>query len=208
MICDLRFAICSSRGNEALTENREWVRDSLRRLLLVVCVVIAPSAFGFEGRINAVMIRGNQTDALLYTVDTNFLRVEMTATNRPNPVDILDRNTGELTLLFPNNRSFVRLKPDGGKFIRHPARFSANACPDFRPALARSRHRPVCPRCRTRPRLKASARQIFRECLQCPLCHNCRPCRICRRELALDPRPAVLQCPPCRERQAVCPRCR
>ena len=72
---------------------------------------ILHSAFGFEGRINAVMTRGSQSDALLYTVGTNFLRVEMTATNWPNPVDILDRNSGELTLLFPNNRSFVRLKP-------------------------------------------------------------------------------------------------
>ena len=206
MICDLRFAICSSRGNEALTENREWVRDSLRRLLLVVCVVIAPSAFGFEGRINAVMIRGSQTDALLYTVGTNFLRVEMTATNRPNPVDILDRNTGELTLLFPNNRSFVRLKPATENssatppgFPHMPAGLPPGVGPQSPPQFARHAD---C------PRLKASARQIFRECLRCPLCHNCRPCRICRRELALDPRPAVLQCPPCREWQAVCPRCR
>ena len=35
----------------------------------------------------------------------------MTATNWPNPVDILDINPGTLTLLFPNNRSFVHLKP-------------------------------------------------------------------------------------------------
>ena len=68
------------------------------------------SATAFEGRINAVMTRGSQSDSLLYTAGTNFLRVEMTATNWPNPVDILDRNSGELTLLFPNNRSFVRLK--------------------------------------------------------------------------------------------------
>ena len=79
------------------------------------------SAFGFEGRINAVMTLFNQSHALLYTVDTNFVRVEMTATNRPNPVDILDRNTGELTLLFPNNRSFVRLKNEGGAGSPLPA---------------------------------------------------------------------------------------
>jgi hypothetical protein len=69
------------------------------------------SAFAFEGRINAVITRGNQATPLLYTVGTNFVRVEMTATNWPNPVDILDRNSGELTLLFPNNRSFVHVKP-------------------------------------------------------------------------------------------------
>jgi hypothetical protein len=81
-------------------------------------LAIGTNALAFEGRINAVTTRGSQTDALLYTVGTNFLRVEMTATNSdksragwPNPVDILDRNSGELTLLFSNNRSFVRLKP-------------------------------------------------------------------------------------------------
>jgi hypothetical protein len=72
-------------------------------------VALASTAVAFEGRIHAVMIRGNQTDALLYTVGTNCLRVENTATNWPNPVDILDRNSGALTLLFPNNRSFVRV---------------------------------------------------------------------------------------------------
>lgn len=89
------------------------------------------SAFGFEGRINAVMTWFNQSHALLYTVDTNFVRVEMTATNSdksragwPNPVDILDRNSGELTLLFPNNRSFVRLQGGG---VHAPSRVPADA---------------------------------------------------------------------------------
>ncbi len=74
-------------------------------------LAIGTNALAFEGRINAVMARGSQSDVLLYTVGTNFLRVENTATNWPNPVDIVDRNTGGLTLLFPHNRSFVRLKP-------------------------------------------------------------------------------------------------
>jgi hypothetical protein len=77
----------------------------------VLNVAFCISTSAFEGHINAVMTRGSHSDALLYTVGTDFLRVEMTATNWPNPVDILDRNSGELTLLFPNNRSFVRLKP-------------------------------------------------------------------------------------------------
>jgi hypothetical protein len=71
----------------------------------------ARSTIAFEGRINAVITQDNETNALLYTVGTNFLRVEMTATKWPNPVDILDRNSGALTLLFPHNRSCVRLKP-------------------------------------------------------------------------------------------------
>ena len=106
MICDLRFT--------RARPERGW----LVMATVVASFFILHSAVAFEGRINAVMIRGSQSDALLYTVDTNFLRVEMTATNSdqsragwPNPVDIFDRNSGELTLLFPNNRSFVRLKP-------------------------------------------------------------------------------------------------
>ena len=85
----------------------------LQRVLPIMgCLAaLASTAVAFEGRINAVMIQGNQTNALLYTVGATSLRVEMTVTNWPNPVDILDINSGTLTLLFPNNRSFVHLKP-------------------------------------------------------------------------------------------------
>jgi Domain of unknown function (DUF4412) len=83
----------------------------IKILIIASSFFIFHSAFAFEGRIAAVMTRGGQTDALLYTVATNFLRVENIATNWPNPVDIVDLNSGELTLLFPNNHSFVRFKP-------------------------------------------------------------------------------------------------
>jgi len=82
--------------------------------IIAACVSIlfhSSSALAFEGRIYSVIIRGNETNALLYTVGTNSLRVEMTATNWPNPVDILNRTSGALTLCFPNNRTFVHLKP-------------------------------------------------------------------------------------------------
>jgi hypothetical protein len=69
------------------------------------------AAAAFEGRINAVMTQGRQTNAMLYTVGANLLRVEMTATNWPNPVDVLDLQSGALTLFFPLNRSFMHLKP-------------------------------------------------------------------------------------------------
>jgi hypothetical protein len=105
MIYDLRFTIYQS------------IHKPLRVLklagvALASTFILQPSSLqAFEGRINAIITQGNQTQALLYTVGTNFLRVEMTATNWPNPVDILDRKSGALTLLFPHNRSFVRLKP-------------------------------------------------------------------------------------------------
>src|SRR5271167_3098106 len=84
----------------------------LQRVLPIMgCLAaLTSTTVAFEGRIHAVMIQGNQTNALLYTVGTTSLRVEMTATNWPNPVDILDINSGTMTLLFPNNRSFVHVK--------------------------------------------------------------------------------------------------
>ena len=88
-----------------------WVLK-IASLVLASSFILHPSYVpAFEGHIQATMAQGNQTNAMLYTVGTNFVRVEMTATNWPDPVDILDCNSGELTLLFPNNRSFVRLKP-------------------------------------------------------------------------------------------------
>ncbi|PWU16934.1 MAG: hypothetical protein C5B50_12305 [Verrucomicrobia bacterium] len=89
-------------------------------LALTACTIAcsAPAAPGFEGIINAVTKQGNETNALLYTVGANSMRLELTAASSdesratfPKPVDIVDRQTGVLTLLFPHNRSFVRLKP-------------------------------------------------------------------------------------------------
>ncbi len=85
------------------------------RILKIITALIPPlmvagRLHAFEGRITAVIMRGDESTPLLYTVGTNSLRVEMTDTNRPNPVDILDRQTGALTLLFPHNRSYLRLK--------------------------------------------------------------------------------------------------
>jgi hypothetical protein len=64
----------------------------------------------FEGHINAVTSRGGLQVALLYVVSTNFLRVEMVDTNRPGTVDILDRGSGTVTLVFPQRQCFTRLK--------------------------------------------------------------------------------------------------
>ncbi|HEX4348965.1 MAG TPA: DUF4412 domain-containing protein [Verrucomicrobiae bacterium] len=79
-------------------------------LLLLTLNSHLSQAFAFEGRITAALTQSGQVTLVLYTVDTHFLRVENTATNWPNPVDILNRGTGELTLLFPHNRKFTRIK--------------------------------------------------------------------------------------------------
>ena len=111
MILDLQF--------------RTWFERAALALLLSTLNHQFSIAFAFEGRINVVMARGGQSEGLLYTVGTNFLRVEMTATNWPNPVDILNRNSGELTILFPNNRSFVHLKPVAEASSQMPPGFPA-----------------------------------------------------------------------------------
>lgn len=96
---------------------------------LVLILRLTSSAFAFEGLVQAEITQDSQTDNLLYTVGTNGLRVEMSDTNRPNAVDILDFTSGELTLLFPNNRSFVRLKAPDNRSASPPA--GAPGMPDI-----------------------------------------------------------------------------
>jgi hypothetical protein len=69
-------------------------------------------AAAFEGRINIALAQGAQTTAFRYTFGPDHLRIEVTGTNWPNPIDIVERQSGALVLVFPHNRSFVRLKPD------------------------------------------------------------------------------------------------
>ena len=64
----------------------------------------------FEGRIQTTLTQGNEMQTLTYTVGTNQMRIERGESNRPYARDIINLDTGEITLLFPHNRSFVRLK--------------------------------------------------------------------------------------------------
>jgi hypothetical protein len=72
------------------------------------------SASGFEGRIQAALVRGGETQTWLYTVSTNMLRIERGETDRPHARNLVNLQTGERTLVFPHNRSFVRLKSGTG----------------------------------------------------------------------------------------------
>lgn len=84
----------------------------IRRILIAAssafCFLHSVSAF--EGRITVTLTRGGETQTLLYLVGTNQLRIERGETDHPYPRNIVNLDTGELTLLFPHNRSFVRLK--------------------------------------------------------------------------------------------------
>src|SRR5215475_5092917 len=92
------------------------MKTYLQTLGQIALTLAATSALAFEGRIQVVTTRGSETNALLYTVGTNCLRIEVASSTTspagwPNPVDLVEPNSGMLTLLFPHNRSFVRLKP-------------------------------------------------------------------------------------------------
>ena len=78
--------------------------------LLVLACFIPASTLAFEGRITATVTQGGQTSELLYTAGRDQLRIENADTNRPHARNLVQLKTGDLTLLFPRNRSFVRLK--------------------------------------------------------------------------------------------------
>jgi hypothetical protein len=63
----------------------------------------------FVGHITATLTQGDQALPLLFTVGTNAIRAEITDTLRPHPINLRDRHSEALILVFPHNRSFVRL---------------------------------------------------------------------------------------------------
>ena len=98
-------------------------RFSLQATAVLVagwCVCVAPAP-AFEGRITAASIQGGQTTDLLYTVGTHALRLEITGSAQPHPVDVVNLRTGALMLLHPHNRSFVRLPAVAGAASAAPA---------------------------------------------------------------------------------------
>jgi hypothetical protein len=86
--------------------------DSCRALVLLLAVLPwATKCSAFEGRVYVTITQGSETRSFLYTVGTNLVRIERTETNWPHAKNIINSNSGAVTLLFPHNRSFVRLKP-------------------------------------------------------------------------------------------------
>lgn len=80
--------------------------------LIVLFAVLGFSCplLAFEGQITATIVRGSQTQTELYTVGANMLRIERGETDRPYAHNLVALDTGDITLVFPHNRSFVRLK--------------------------------------------------------------------------------------------------
>jgi hypothetical protein len=61
--------------------------------------------------IEASLIRGSYTESYTYSIGTNMMRIARNETNRPFATDLVDPDTGAITLIYPHNRSFMRLKP-------------------------------------------------------------------------------------------------
>lgn len=82
-------------------------------LLLVVQLAVCARSFSgdFEGSISAIEGRPGAMAGLLYTVDTNELRIAQTQTNYPSPIDVVNLSSGQVTLIQPMNNTFVRFTP-------------------------------------------------------------------------------------------------
>jgi hypothetical protein len=86
----------------------------------------AAAAPVFVGRLTATLTRAGQTQTFIYTAGTNTVRIERGETDWPHARNLVDRETGAVTLLFPHNRSFVRLKSEA--WVLHaPSRVPADA---------------------------------------------------------------------------------
>ena len=64
----------------------------------------------FVGRIETKIAIGGDLQYIVYTAGTNMIRIERTDTDRPWPLNLMDRTTGERTILYPHNRSYIKLK--------------------------------------------------------------------------------------------------
>ena len=98
-------------------------------VLVLACLLPPLSSGAFEGRITATLSRGADTQKILYTVAANDVRIERTETNWPHAINLISLAPERLTLVFPHNRSFVRVKetaPGAITFNAPPPRPSAS----------------------------------------------------------------------------------
>ena len=136
------------------------------------------TGLAFERRLNATITRSGQSGALLLTVATNCLRVEMTGTNWANPVDIVDRNSGALMLLSPRNRSFVRFGPAVDNSSTPPG--VPQMPSGVPPVPVRSRNLPVRRQCPVVCRPESDRKHNHRPCQKGRPAEECRACPRCR----------------------------
>ncbi len=149
-----RYRIRARRLHRQFLSRREQQRPFPERELQIqhaviqrgLALVAAASLLGsfakaaepFEGRIEAVMNRGEQATKLLYTIGPETMRVEVVDPKTPAPVDLVNLKTGLLTLVLPHNQSFQRV-PSGSSIGK------AAASPAMPPGLRQAGPMPALP---------------------------------------------------------------
>jgi len=88
----------------------------MRKLFLPIAFtsLLALHSFAgvFEGKIEIAITRGTDITSLLYTYGENFLRIEVAGAKPgtfPDPVNIVDLKSGAMTIVYPHNRTFMKL---------------------------------------------------------------------------------------------------
>src|SRR4051812_12138231 len=100
---------------ELLLETTSADMFLLRKTDLLSLTALALAGFSahgavFQGRISATFTRGGEALPILYTLGSNSIRIEVTGSPHPHPINIIDREAGALTMVYPHNRSFMRVK--------------------------------------------------------------------------------------------------
>lgn len=80
--------------------------------MFALACAVGLAAQAFEGRIEAVQVRGDQAQHYVWQVGANRLSIVRTQTNQPEISNLVALDTGEITFVFPYNRSYVRYRPE------------------------------------------------------------------------------------------------
>ncbi|HUR45853.1 MAG TPA: DUF4412 domain-containing protein [Candidatus Saccharimonadales bacterium] len=117
---------------------RLLIKRKLLGLTALTLAGLSAHAAAFQGRITATFTRGGQALPILYTVGSNSIRIEVTGSTYPHPVNIVDRPSGALTMVYPHNRSFMRMKAsaDGDRNASPAVAFPPSFSPAASPPLA------------------------------------------------------------------------
>jgi hypothetical protein len=67
----------------------------------------AIGAAPFEGRIAVLITRGHETNSLLYAAGPEHLRIEVTGSTSPHPINILDLKSGCRHAALPDSPRFL-----------------------------------------------------------------------------------------------------
>lgn len=82
----------------------------IRLILLLGCTTLsALPASGFEGRIIASQILNGVTQTWSYTVSAQHIRIDCAETNFMGVYNIVDRQSGEMILVYPFDHAIVRI---------------------------------------------------------------------------------------------------